>query len=276
MKNLFAFYVLLFFSCSTTDEINRSSKIKTEDRIESVEQLFSYNVRVREEIMRRKGFRKKEQGEKLGPNVYDVKDGKTLTNDIEILKWIIKVHAFSIDLLITHPSNYYLFKINTERQANISCLTNNPFLIKNENTEKYFTRKISKVEDKTEIFEKYDEIPWIDDTITTNEATVKKHCLPFNPNNRFAGMDRKTLLEKFFMQFGGRKMLCETFENPQDDSIYKNKCEVIEKKERNDIIYAMIEKGFRPILDTGQIFLYLPKDDTILFSDKHIEHFLFY
>jgi hypothetical protein len=275
MRNLIIVFFLLLFSCSTTGETK--SNEKKESEIGKAGELFSYNVRVKEEVMKKKGFRKKEQGEKFGPNIYDVKDGKTLTNDIKVLKWIIKAHAFSVDILLTSsPSNYYLFKINTEKQTNILCLTSNPFSIKNDNSEKYFTRKISEVEGKTEIFEKYDEIPWMDDTITTNEATVKKHCLPFNPNNRFMGMDRKTLLEKFFMQLGGRKMLCVTFENAKDDNIYKNKCEVIKRMERNDIIYAMIEKGFRPILDTGHVFLHFPKDNTPLFSNKNTEHFLFY
>ena len=272
--------VFLFFSCSTIGETKNNEKKKSE--IGQVGELFSYNVRVKDDVMKGKGFHKKKPSEKFGKNIYDVKNSKTITKDIEVLKWILKVKAFSSDVSLYYStagsSNYVLLKINTGKENDSLCLTNDPFIIKNEKPEKYYTSKISEVEGKTVVLRKYNEIPWMDETIKTDEATVKKHCFPFNPNSRFMSMNRKTLIERFFLQLGefGSKMLCERFGILKDNNIYKNKCEVITRKERYDIIFALIDQGFNPFLDTGQIYLSFLQNNRILYSDKNTEHFLFY
>lgn len=269
MKNAIAVIVLIgfFISCSKFAVKDPANQIESKP-IES-EEILIYEGEIKEKIMLKKGFREKKETENFGPNIFSILNGNTLTTDINIIKWINRANAFSLSVFARDGMGidavFVILKIQDSNGKSINCLTEDPFYFGNEDSKQY--REIVEEGLKTHTY--YLEVPWMDNPLIAEENVVKKYCLPFDPQTKFINMDRRTLEDKYLISTGKAKTFCKN--SSKNKSV---KCKIIDKKDENSLVYALIEKGFFVYKNDGCVVV-LPFGKNIFYNDNIGSSFLF-
>ena len=206
-------------------------------------------------------------------------NNKTVTKDVNIIKWILKVDAFSRVSFYAHnptflPTKYFvLLNVRIREDEDFICLTTDPFSLKNSDPKKYYEIEYLEKEGKIVKKEKYIKVPWIDEIIQTDKPTIEKYCLPFNIKSKYLKMNRNQLIREF-NDYSRDKFECEWYPEKQSKCKLNN-----DIKEWADIIYALVEKGFLVALSSHGRPISVYHHSTyngLWYSWENTEHFLFY
>lgn len=275
MHSLLIVFFLLFFSCSTINDVRN---IPCEDAVVKNTKVLYYTGKSDfgyfDGIMLKNGFRRKKENEEFGFGLYGYADSKRkllVTSDMEVLKTVLRFSAFSTTSFSFCASGPrptpLLLKVSMDGKE-IVCLTSEPFKITGTDNE-FFSPGECGVKETEEgrvlgLHVEIKDIPSMDDVFVIDKAAYDKYCTPYNPNNRFMKINRDVLMEKYFTKSvttGIYKFACVDEIHPQFSQKLseKFKCEqiLIDHKnnldERPDFIYALIVKGIYFFMTEGGI-----------------------